>query len=66
MLPLLLQKSFRYFNRKYRTKSLKKRRQYDRLVREKRFIQFKLVYQNSPTSVVLIAKKFKNFMLTGR
>ena len=32
--------------------------------REARFIQSKLIYQNSPASIELMAKKFNNFMLS--
>ena len=39
---------------------------FDDLVRVVRFIQFKLIYQNSPTSTELMAKNFNNFMLSEK
>ena len=37
---------------------------FDDIFREARFIQSKLIYQNSPASIELMAKKFNNFMLS--
>ena len=37
---------------------------FDGIFREARFIQSKLIYQNSPASIELMAKKFNNFMLS--
>ena len=68
----LLQKCSRNFKAEDHTESLKKRSKlwkesdYDGLVREVRFIQSKLIYQNNPTSNELMAKKFNNFMLSER
>ena len=41
-----------------------KERDFDGIFREARFIQSKLIYQNSPASIELMAKKFNNFMLS--
>ena len=35
-------------------------------VKEVSFIQSKLIYQNSPTSIEGMAKKFNNFLLSGK
>ena len=45
---------------------LRKKGDFDGLARELHFIQSKLIYKNSPTSIELIAKKFNNFMLAGK
>ena len=72
MPSLLLQKCSRNSKAKDHTESLKRRLKlwkegdFDGLVREVRFIQSKLIYQNSPISIELMAKKFNNFMLFGR
>ena len=39
---------------------------FDGLVRKFCFIQSKPIYQNSPTSIALIAKNFNNFMLSEK
>ena len=72
MLSLLLQKCSRNSKAKDHTESLKRRLKlwqegdFDGLFREVLFIQSKLIYQNSPTSIELMAKKFNNFMLSGK
>ena len=69
---LLLQKCSKNSKAQDHTESLKRRLKlwkegdFDGLVREVRFIQSKLIYQNSPTSIELMAKKFNNFMLSGK
>ena len=63
MPSLLLQKCSRNSKVKYHTESLKRRLKlqkegdFDGLVREIRFIHSKLICQNSPTSIKLMAKK---------
>ena len=37
---------------------------FDGIFRKVRFIQSKLIYQNSPASIELMAQKFNNFMLS--
>ena len=72
MPSLLFQKCSRNSKPKNHTESMKRRLKlwkegdFDGLVREVRFIQSKLIYQNSPTSIELMAKKFNNFMLSGK
>ena len=69
---LLLQKCSRSSKVKDHTESLKRRLRlwkqgdFDGLVREVRFIQSKLIYQNSSTSIELINKKVNRFMLSGK
>ena len=72
ILPLLLLQKCSRNSKAYHTESLKRRSKlwkegdFDSLDREVRFIQSKLTYQNSPTSVELIAKNFNNFILAGK
>ena len=72
MPSLLLQKCCRISKAKYHTESLKRRLKlskeidFDVLVREVCFIQSKQIYHNSPTLIELMAKKFNNFMLSGK
>ena len=72
MPSFLLQIRSRHSKAKYHTESMKRRLKlwkegdFDGLVREVRFIQSKLIYQNSPRSIELMAKKFNNFMLSGK
>ena len=72
MSSLLLQKCCRISKAKYHTESLKRRLKlwkeidFDVLVREVCFIQSKQIYRNSPTLIELMAKKFNNFMLSGK
>ena len=69
---LLLQKCNRNSKGKDHTESLKRRLKlwkeddFDGLVREVRFIQSKLISQNSPTSIELTAKKSDNFILSRK
>ena len=72
MPSLLLQNCSRNSKAKDHTKShnrrlkLWKESDFDGFVRDVRFIQSKLIYQNSPTTIELIAKKFNNFMSSGK
>ena len=72
MPSLLLQKCSKSSKANHYAKSLKRRLklwkegEFDGLVRELRLIQSKLIYQNNPTSVELMAKKINNFMLSGK
>ena len=72
MPSLLLQKCSRNSKAKNHTESLQRRLKlwkkgdFYGLNREVRLIQPKLIYRNSPTSVELMAKKFNNFMLSGK
>ena len=72
MPSLLLQKHSRNSKAKDCTDSLRKwlklwkKGNLDGLVREVGLIQSKLIYQNSPTSIELMAKKLNNFMLSGK
>ena len=72
MPSLLLYKCSRNSKAKNYTESLKRRLKlwkegdFDGLVREVRFIQSKLIYQNSPTSFELLAKNFDNSMLSEK
>ena len=72
MSSLLWQKFRRNSKAKDHTESLKRRLKlwkegdFDGLVREIRFIQSKVIYQNSPTSIEPMARKFNNFKLSGR
>ena len=62
MPSLLLRKCSRNSKAKDQTESLKRRLKlwkegdFDGIVREVRFIQYKLIFQNSPTSIELMAK----------
>ena len=69
---LLLQKCSKNSKAQYHTESLKRilklweEDDFDGLVREFLFIQSKLIYQNSSTSIELMAKKLNIFMLSGK
>ena len=69
MPSLLLQIWSRNSKAKYHTESMKRRLKLwkeDGLVREVRFIQSKLNYQNSSTSIELMAGKLNNFTLSEK
>ena len=72
MPSLLLQKSSRTSKAKDHSENLKRRFElwmmgdFDSLVRETRFIQSKFSSQKSSISVEQMARKFNNFMLTGK
>ena len=71
MPSLLLQNCSRNSKAKNHTESHKGRLKlwkgdFDVIVREEHFLQSKLIYQNSPTSIEVMAKKFNNFMLSGK
>ena len=72
MPSFLLQIRSRHSKAKYHTESMKRRLKlwkegdFDGLVREVRFIQSKLNYQNSPTSIELMAGKLNNFTLSEK
>ena len=72
MPSLLFQKCSRNSKTKNHTESMKRRLKlwkegdFDGLVREVRFIQSKLNYQNSPTSIELMAGKLNNFTLSEK
>ena len=69
---LLLQKCTRNSKANHHTESLNRRLKlwqegnFDGLVRQARFIQSKLVSQNSLTSIEQIAKEFNNFLSSGK
>ena len=69
MPSLLLQICSRNSKAKYHTESMKRRLKLwkeDGLVREVCFIQSKLNYQNSSTSIELMAGKLNNFTLSEK
>ena len=71
MSSLLLKKSSRTSKSKDHTECLKWCLQlwkgnFDKLVREVRFIQAKLTYQRTPVSLEQIARKFNDFMIAGK
>ena len=72
MPSLLLQKCSKNSKAQDHTESLKRRLKlwkegdFDDLIKEVRFVRSKLIYQNSSTSIELMATMFNNFMLSGK